>query len=204
MKKQTITLLLVFSSIFLFGQSPKKVLDGNEGKKGKDTSIGINYFGELGLRPGIEVDYGIGLWKKDKETEKRIFTNQFNIRPSLAYYRYANYSDNILLSLKLNYQLRFKKKTNDKYLFVEPSARIGLLRYFLAGDVYETQEGGLKEVNFRGSNSIIFGGGLDIGGYLSQRSDWLLGFDYFAEGTEDKLTLHRFVLKLGTRIKINK
>lgn len=194
MKKQAITMLLVFSTILLFGQSPKETGSNN---------IGVNYFGELGFRPGLEIDYGLNLLNKNEEQQKRLFTNQLTVRPSFAYYHYSNYSNNILLSLKLNYQLKFNKQKSNRYIFVEPFGRIGLLRYFLSGDVFETQDNEFTKVKFRGSNSFVFGGGLDLGGYLSKRFDWLLGFDYYAEKTEDKLTLHRFVLKLGTRIKIN-
>ena len=105
--------------------------------------------------------------------------------------------------MKLNYQVRFINKKTRKYLFIEPFLRIGYLRYFLAGDVFETQNSGFEEVRFRGSNSVIFGGAFDMGGYISKRFDWIFGFDYFAESTEDKLMLHRSAAKLGTRIKLN-
>ncbi len=194
MKKQITTVILIFSSIFLFAQSSADSADRN---------IGINYFGELGFRPGVEVDYGLNLWKAEKEKKKRLLTKQLNLRPSLAYYHYAHYSNNFLLSLKLNYQFRFENKENDKYLFVEPFVKIGYLRYFFSGKVFTTQNNGFTEEKFRGSNSFIFGGAFDVGGYISKRFDWLLGFDYYAESTEDKLILHRFVAKLGTRIKFN-
>lgn len=195
MKKQAITTILIFFTILLFGQSPKEV---------RDRSIGINYFGELGFNPGLEIDYGLNLWKKEKERKRRVIKKQLNLRPSLAYYHYPHYSNNVLFSMKLNYQVKFvNKEKKHKYLFVEPFVRIGYLRYFLAGDVFETQNNGFNEVGFRGSNSIVFGGAFDVGGYLSKRFDWLLGFDYYAENTEDKLILHRFAAKLGTRIKLN-
>lgn len=192
MKKRITTIFFVFHIVIAFGQSPKE----------SNNDIGINYFGELGLRPGVEIDYGLCLWKKEKE-KIRIIKSQLNLRPSLAYYHYSHYSNNILLSMKLNYQVKFVNKTNNKYLFVEPFLRIGYLRYILIGDVYETQNNGFEKGKFRGSNSIVFGGAFDLGGYISKRFDWLLGFDYYAESTEDKLILHRFAAKIGTRIKLN-
>jgi len=194
MKKQALSILLIFSTIILFGQSPIEI---------REKNIGINYFGELGFRPGVEIDYGFSFWKKDKERKRRIIAQQLYLRPSLAYYHYSHYSNNLLLSMKLNYQIKFTNKENNKYLFVEPFVRVGYLRYFFIGNVFETQNNGFKEVNLRGSNSIVFGGAFDVGGYLSKRFDWLLGFDYYAENTEDKLLLHRFAAKLGTRIKLN-
>ena len=192
MKKQIAIIFLVFYALFAFGQSPKE----------SNNDIGINYFGELGLRPGVEIDYGLCLWKKEKE-KKRIIKSQLNLRPSFTYYHYSHYSNNVLLSMKLNYQVKFVNKANSKYLFVEPFVRVGYLRYFLIGDVLETQNNGFKEVKFRGSNSFVLGGAFDIGGYISKRFDWIFGFDYYTESTEDKLILHRFAVKLGTRIKLN-
>ena len=182
----------MFYIVLAFGQSPKNSI----------RNIGINYFGELGFRPGVEIDLGFSVWEKEKE-KQRIIRNQLSFRPSLAFYHYSHYSNNVLLSMKLNYQVRFINKKTRKYLFIEPFLRIGYLRYFLAGDVFETQNSGFKEVRFRGSNSVIFGGAFDMGGYISKRFDWIFGFDYFAESTEDKLMLHRFAAKLGTRIKLN-
>ncbi len=168
-----------------------------------DRNIGINYFGELGFRPGVELDYGWELLKVQKEKQKRIFERSLSMRPSIGYYHYAKYSNNYLFSLKFNYQFKFINKQSKKHLFVEPFVRLGYLRYFFSGDVFETVGNEIEKVNFRGTNSFIFGGAFDLGGYLTKRFDWLLGFDYFAERTEDKLLLNRFVAKLGTRIKLN-
>ncbi len=191
MKKQVLTVILIISTILLFGQSPK------------DRDIGINYFGELGIRPGLEVDYGLNFWKKAKKGKRKIITQQLYFRPSFAYYYYPHFSNNLLLSAKLNYRIKFTNNKNHKYLFAEPFVRVGFLRYFLVGEVFESGNNGFTEVNLKGSNSIIFGGAFDVGGYISKKFDWLLGFDYYAESTEDKLILHRFIAKLGTRIKLN-
>ena len=71
------------------------------------------------------------------------------------------------------------------------------------GEIYQTTGQGFEGKKNAGSNSFIVGGGLDFGGYLSKRFDWLIGMDYFIENTADKLILHRFVAKIGTRIKLN-
>lgn len=190
MKKKRLAIFLILCTTILIGQD-----SNTETHK----SIGVNYFGELGFRPGIEIDYKLNLWKIEKE--KNVFEKQLNLRPSFAYYRYSHYSNNFLISLKLNYQLKFNKKENGKYLFIEPSIRMGYLRYFFIGNVYELNNNEFTKKRFRGSNSFIFGGAFDFGGYLSKKADWIAGFDYYAEATEDKLILHRFVVKLGTRIK---
>ena len=103
----------------------------------------------------------------------------------------------------MNYQFRFTNNKRQKYVFVEPFIRLGYLKYFFVGDVFESQGDGFEKVRFRGSDSFIFGGAFDVGGYVSKRFDWILGFDYLAERTEDKLLLHRFAAKLGTRFKLN-
>ena len=193
MTKSILCLLLALQVSLAFSQ------DSTETTK---RSIGIHYFGELGFKPGIEIDYGINLRTTVREKKKVYLEKQLNLRPSLAYYRYAHYSNNYLLSVKLNYQLKFENKKTEKHLFIEPFIRAGYLRYFLSGDVYETRGSALKEVRFRGSNSLILGGMFDVGGSLTKKADWLLGFDYFAESTEDKIVLHRFAIKLGTRIAL--
>ncbi len=194
MKKLAILTMLLFSVLLLFGQAVNEP---------KERSIGVNYFGELGFNPGLEIDYGMNLLKKEKERKKRVMVSQLNLRPSIAYYHYSHYSNNVLISMKLNYQVKFVNKENNKYLFIEPFMRIGYLRYFLVGDVFETKNNVLEKVRFAGSNSFVLGGAFDLGGYISKRYDWLLGFDYYAESTEDRLILHRFAAKLGTRIKLN-
>jgi hypothetical protein len=194
MLKQLLTVLFIFCTLFLFGQSSEEP---------KESNIGVNYFGELGFRPGLELDCGLSFWKKAKEGKKRIVSQQLYLRPSFAYYHYSHYSNNLLLSMKLNYQVKFTNKENNKYLFVEPFLRLGYLRYFFIGDVFQTQNNGFEAVNLRGSNSFVFGGAFDVGGYISKRLDWIFGFDYYAESTEDNLILHRFVAKLGARIKLN-
>ena len=187
------TTLLLFFTVFLFGQSSAVV---------KDKNIGINYFGELAFRPGIEADYGLNLWTR-ASGKKQINIQQLNLRPSLVYYHYPHYSNNFLLSVKLNYQLRFVNQENGKYWFVEPFVRVGYLRYFFSGEVFETQNNEFTAVKLRGSDSLVFGGAFDVGGWISKRFDWIFGFDYFAEATEDDLLLHRFAVKLGTRIKLH-
>lgn len=169
------------------------------------NNLGVNYFGELGLRPGLEIDYGIQLQQKHKikEDKKRDLSRFLHIRPSLAYYHFSNNSNNFLLSGKLNYQFRFIKKSNQKYFFVEPYVKIGFQRKSFIGEIYQTSTTGFQEVNAAGSNSFILGNGLDLGGKINDRIDWLFGVDYFIELTEDALVLHRFVSKLGTRINLN-
>lgn len=194
MKKLLTTILFIFSHFLLLGQTESS-------KANKD--IGLNYYGELGFRPGLELDFSQNLWNAEKQKKTRVQEKYLNLRPSIAYYRYPNYSNNALAALKLNYQARFYNKANTKYLLVEPFVKVGYLRYFFSGSVFKTAGTGFKEARFSGSNSFVFGSGIDLGAYLTKRFDWLFGFDYYAESTEDKLILHRFVAKLGTRIKLN-
>ena len=189
MKSLILMLLFFFSSQFIIGQN-----------------IGIGYYGELGLRPGLEIDYGLNLLKKGnpKEDKKRFISHQLNLRPSLAYYRYAHNSNNLLFSANINYQLQWINNSNQRYLFVEPVISAGILRKSYIGEIFQTTGEGFDEKIGAGTTSFTIGGGLNFGGYISKRLDWFLGMNYFIENTEDKLILHRFVLKLGTRIKLFK
>lgn len=55
---------LIFTPVFLlvsviaFGQLEKEEVQ---------QGIGLNYFGELGFRPGLELDYGRSLWMKESK-----------------------------------------------------------------------------------------------------------------------------------------
>lgn len=189
MKSLIFIVLFFFSSQFIVGQN-----------------IGIGYYGELGFRPGVQVDYGLSILKKEipKEEKKRYFSHQLNLRPALAYFRYAHNSNNYLLSANFNYQLQWVNKTNQRYLFVEPVISIGILRKAYIGEIFQTTGDGFDEKIGAGTTSFTVGGGLNLGGYISKRFDWVLGMDYFIENTEDKLVLHRFVVKLGIRIKFIK
>jgi len=193
--KTILTLLFLLQSLLLFAQS--ETLE-------KPKSVGIHYFGELGFRPGLEVDFGLPILKnKIKRAEKkRLLFLQGYLRPSFAYYHYAHFSNNFLLGLKFNYQFKLVNSENYKYLFAEPYLKIGYLRYAFIGEIFDTANGGFEERNFGGANSIVLGAGLDFGGKITNRFDWLVGFEYLAESTDDKLLLHRFVFKLGTRIKL--
>lgn len=171
-----------------------------------NKNLGIYYFGELGLRPGLEIDYGLPLWNKEsmKENKKRGASHSLHLRPSAAYYFYSNNSNNFLFASKLNYQLRFVKASNSKYFFLEPFIKIGYLRKSLIGEKFQLSDDGFESVKRAGVNSLVAGSGLDFGGYVSAGVDWLFGFDYFIERTQDKLILHRFAVKLGLRKKLNK
>ncbi len=190
--------------IFLIIVSQSNFLLAQDTISHSDKNIGINYFGELGLRPGIEIDCGFPLWNREsmKEKKKRKVQQYLHFRPSIAYYFYARNSNNFLLAPKLNYQLRFAKASNGRYFFIESSVKIGYLRKSLIGEKYRLTDGNFEEVKRAGTNSIVLGSGLDFGGYVSKSIDWLIGFDYLIESTQDQLILHRFVAKLGVRKKL--
>jgi len=195
MNNSILSLLLVFSIMSLSAQEQT-----NERTK----ELGVSYFGELGLRPGVELDYGLPLWSKESSSEKkRNLIQLLNLRPSFAYYFYNKNSNNFLLSAKLNYQLRFVKNANQRYFFVEPFIMAGYLSKSFLGEIYQTTSEGFEIINNAGSNSLALGSGIDFGGFVSKGMDWLLGFEYFIENTADELILHRFVGKLGVRIKLN-
>lgn len=184
---------------------PFNVVFGQVEDEKKSNNIGINYFGELGFRPGFEVDYGFLFIEKGeaKENKKRYLSHQFYLRPSVAYYHFAHNSNNFLFSIKFNYQLRLINSTTLRYLSIEPYLKTGYLRKSYIGEIYQTSSQGFEEKKNAGSNAFTLGGGLDFGGYISKQIDWIFGMDYFIENTEDKLILHRFVAKIGTRIKLN-
>ncbi len=197
MKINTITILLFFLTTIVQAQSENK---------NDYYNLGINFIAELGLRPGFEVDYGIPLFAKTraKESKKRSLSHQLHLRPSFAYYRFAHNSNNFLLTAKLNYQFRIVNSSNQRHLSIEPFLRIGYLRKAYIGEIFQTTAQGFEALSGAGTNSFIRGSGLDFGGYLSSKIDWLFGAEYFFESTPDKLNLQRFLVKLGTRIKLNK
>jgi len=170
----------------------------------KTNEIGISYYGELGLNPGVEIDYGSTLSQWSKEKNKRSVQQQINFRPSLSYYNLPKYTNNYIIASSLNYQFRLVKKDSDKYWYLEPFLKIGYLRYSYIGDIFETDDNGnIQETNFRGGNSFVFGSGLNVGGSLKvDRMDWLIGTEYLPELTDDKLFINHVIFKLGIRRKI--
>lgn len=168
-------------------------------------NIGINYFGELGLRPGIEIDFGFPLKIKEnkKDNKKKYLSHFIYLRPTLAYFHYPHNSNNFQLGFKFNYQFKTVNTFTNRYLNFEPYLKIAYLRKSFIGEIYETVNEDFIEKNNAGTNSYTLGLGLDFGGYLNQRIDWLFGVEYFSEFTSDQLILHRFLAKLGIRIKLN-
>jgi len=167
--------------------------------------IGFYYFGELGLHPGVEIDYRINIWENTKTKEKRSLSHQINFRPSIAYYRLTKYTNNFLFTPNFNYQLKLKNNKTQRYLFIEPSLKFGYLRYSYIGEIYETSNTGFEERNFGGGNSFIYGGGLNIGGSIKpNKLDWILACEYLAEVSEDVIVISHINFKIGVRLKINK
>ena len=170
----------------------------------KEYDLGINYYGELAFRPGLEIDFGYPiLFTKAKPTEKNItFTKALYLRPAISYYYFPVKIDHFLLATKLNYLLKFQSSKNQRQFSVEPYIKAGYLRTQYRQGVYETTTSGFEAKESFGTNSLALGSGIDLTGSLSKDLLWLIGFDYFAEFTDDSLILHRFVGKIGTRIKL--
>jgi hypothetical protein len=168
-------------------------------------SIGIHYFGELGLHPGLEIDYGLPILHKNIPKEKRILSRQLDFRPSIAYYHLPKYTHNFLLTPSINYQLRSTNSESQKYLFAEPTIKLGYMRYSYIGEIYESTPDGFEEKNRGGGNAFVFGSGLNLGGSLKPNQvDWIFGVEYLAELSEDGLFINHINFKLGVRHQLIK
>lgn len=169
----------------------------------RQREIGIQYFGELGLHPGIEVDYFFPIGEKTKEKEKRQVAHQLAFRPSIAYYYLPQYSHNFLLTPSINYRLKVTSNESGRYCFAEPYFKFGYLRYAYIGKIYETTDTGFEERKFGGGNAFVFGSGLNFGGSLKlDKWDWLVGCEYLGELSEGALFVNHINFKVGTRLKL--
>ncbi len=185
----------IISNISVFGQK--------EDTQNK-SQLGIHYFGELGLRPGIEIDYSYYFFQKKKVFDKKYIIQRLAVAPSFASYFYTKQSSNYLVASKLQYQFCTGSNKKFRYSYAQPYLKLGYLRSFYSVPVIEIQaDGNFEEKKWRGTNSLVLGSGIDIGGYINKKYDWLFGFEYFVERTEDQLYLHRFVGKLGIQLKLN-
>jgi len=169
-------------------------------------TIGIEYFGELGLHPGIKIDVGIPIWSNDKLLGKRnqIFYQNIIIRPNIGYYHLPKYTNNYFIGLDFSLQFLSQKIDAPKYFFFESYFGVRYLRYNYIGRIYETNtSGGFTEKKSGGGNSMLVASGFMIGGHLPIKNmNWILGAEYFIELSDDKLVIHHPTLRLGIRLGI--
>ncbi len=169
-------------------------------------TIGIEYFGELGLHPGIKVDLGIPVWINNKLVGKRnrIFYQNIIIRPNIGYYHLPKYTNNYFVGFDFSLQFLSQKIDQPKYFFFESYFGFRYMRYSYLGKIYETNgSGGFVEKNSGGGNSLLVASGFMIGGNLPVKNiSWIIGVDYFIELTEDELVIHHPTARVGIRLGI--
>ena len=195
--KKTIILLIItlFYIKISFGQEKEKI----------PIVFGIQYYGELGFHPGVEVDYQHNLFEHKKVKNKRSILQQINFRPSIAYYNLPDYTNNFLVTPNLDYHLRIINNEKKSYFFVEPYIKFGYQRYFFKGTTYETTNSEFEERKLSGGNSFVFGSGLSFGGSIKpNKLDWILGVEYLREISEGALFIHHINFKVGVRYKIQR
>ena len=194
-KKITLLVISLFCLTMSYGQEKEK----------QPIVFGIQYFGELGFHPGIEVDYQRSLFEKKKAKNKRNILHQVNFRPSITYYNLPEYANNFLVTPNFDYHLRIINNEKRSYFFVEPYIKFGYQRYFYKGTTYETINNGFEERKLSGGNSFVFGSGLSVGSSIKpNKLDWILGVEYLPEVSEGALFIHHINLKIGIRYKIQK
>lgn len=197
MKKKKIILLVLtlFCIKISFGQGKEKL----------PMVFGIQYFGELGFHPGVEVDYQHNILERKKIKSRRTVLHKINFRPSITYYNLPDYTNNFLVTPNIDYHLRIINNERKSYFFVEPYIKFGYQRYFYKGTTYETTNSGFEERKFSGGNSFVFGGGLSFGGSIKpNKLDWILGLEYLPEISEGALFIHHINFKTGIRYKIQR
>lgn len=195
-KLTTIILLIsLFGFTTSFGQEKEK----------SPIVFGIQYYGELGLNPGIEIDYQHTLFEHKKVHKKRTTVQQIHFRPSITYYHLRNYTNNFLFTPKFAYQLKTVNNKTQRYFYVEPYLKFGYQRYAFIGSVYETANDGFKKKQLAGGNSFVFGGGLNFGGSIKpNKLDWTFGVEYLPEVSKGTRFIHHINLKAGIRFRLGK
>jgi len=86
--KQPITIILLFFLSFQLYSQDSLII--------RYKTVGIEYFGELGLHPGLKLDVGLPIWTNTALRGKkgRIFFQKLIARPNIGYYHIPRYTHN--------------------------------------------------------------------------------------------------------------
>ncbi len=158
-------------------------------------SVGIGYYGELGLHPGLQGD--ITLLIADNST-RRYKWRKLLFRPSAIYFRRQFYSNNFIIMPQLVSQIG-AREIGETLLYFEVSGKVGYHRYQYIGDQYISTPTGIQSVKRGGGNGVVYGLGFLLG--IKSRSDryYSLSMDYLNEKTEDTIRPKLIAIKLGVR-----
>lgn len=179
-------LIFVFITTHVNGQESKNRL----------RSIGVGYYGELGLHPGILADVTFQI--NDFST-KRFPNRRLLLRPSLIYFYRPYYTHNYMALPNLLFQMGTRQ--NDKFLlYFEVGFKVGYLRYQYSGDQYISTPTGIQSIKRQGGNGFVYGLGFLVGIKSNESSrSYFLSLDYLNEQTEDSIQANLFAIKLGVR-----
>jgi len=194
---------VITSFLFLILLSPS--LLGQDSLQINYKTIGVEYFGELGLHPGARVDIGLPLWTNTKLKGKngRKFYQKLIARPHIGYYYIPQYTNNFFFGSDISLQFLTQKTNTKKYFIFESFFGLRYLRYSYQGSIYASNtNGGFDRLKNGGGNSFVFSSGFLIGGSLPvEHLEWILGAEYFGEFSEDKLIVHHPAARVGLRFK---
>ncbi len=197
MKQILLVFFLAFSVHFLYGQDSLKTFP---------RTIGIEYFGELALHPGVKIDYGIPLWINYRLIGKKdnLFYQKISARPNIGYYHLPKYTNNYFIGSDLTIQFRMYNPNKDRHFFFESSFGFRYMRYSYIGSIYQTSpNGGFEERNSGGGNAALISSGFTLGGSLPfNNSEWIIGGMYMLEFPEDKIVIQHPVATIGIRLKL--
>jgi len=158
-------------------------------------SIGIGYYGELGLHPGIQADLSIEL--ADNST-RRFKQRKLLLRPSLIYFRRQFYSNNYIVMPQLISQIS-AREFGSHMLYFEISGKVGYHRFQYIGDQYITTPTGIQTIKRQGGNGMVYGLGFLLGVKSQSTRYYYLSMDYLTEKGEDSIRPNLIALKLGVR-----
>lgn len=165
-------------------------------------NFGIDFYGELGLHPGLNTDLGISIFEIGTANvdKKRSIYHEFYLRPGVAIYRLPEYTNNYYLNTTFNYQLRFQSNKKHQFGYVELYGGLGYLRYSYLGEVFVTNGDVFEEQGSGGGNALMYRTGFVLGGSLPIKSlSWLFGAEYSVEKSEDELSIIHPFSRIGFR-----
>ena len=178
-------ILSVCSTCQLVGQDSQRRL----------RSLGIGYYGELALHPGIQADITIEL--ADNST-RRFQSRKLLLRPSLIYFHRPYYTHNYMVLPDLLIQIEAKQGKKLSFYF-EVSAKAGYLRYQYVGDQFIATPTGIQSINRQGGDGFVYGLGVVVGVKTLSTRSYYLGLDYLNEQTEDSIRPNLIGIKVGVR-----
>jgi hypothetical protein len=202
MKRKSILLILLVALLFEqkgFSQDAVKIDTQESGLKrlihGGKLAFKINYFGELGLHPGLEIGTDYSFFKR----------NWISIHWDISIGGYWHRWNNTSLFAKTSVGARFYIGS----AFADLNAGIGYLHSFLAGPVYaQSINGGVEKIKDFGSSHFMPNFSLLFGWDGSHKKDIpvsvFIGPEVYFQSHFNHTYLIHIAAKVGVTFKIKK